>query len=218
MFVALYFYFLQDDLKKLLAYSTIAQLAYVLLGLGLGALGATMAFRGAVLHIMMHACAKTTLFLTVGVVAYATGTRSISRLSGLARTMPIAALAFFVGALALTGVPPLACFWSKIYILAGALQVPGAFGPIALILILVESLITFAWFLWIGQKVFFGKPRQELTSRTWTESEKTEDHTLEVAGTLHSPRSMDWILIAMIALTLLAPIAGIPIIQAIALR
>ncbi len=126
MFAALYLYFVQDDLKRLLAYSTIAQLAYIFLGLGIGTLGAPTATRGAILHILMHACAKTLLFLSVGAVAYATGTRSISKLSGLARTMPVAAAGFFIGAFALTGVPPLACFWSKLYMLRGALEVRGS--------------------------------------------------------------------------------------------
>jgi hydrogenase-4 component D len=206
MFTALYFYFLQDDLKKLLAYSTIAQLGFILLGVGLGALGATMAFRGAVLHIMMHAVAKTTLFLTVGVVAYRTGSRSISKLSGLAKTMPIAAFAFFIGAFALAGIPPLACFWSKIYVLMGALKVSGAFGPIALILVLVESLVSFAWFLWVGQKVFFGKPKQPAPSAG------------REVGASACTWCMDWILIALIIACFAAPIVGIPLVQTITLR
>ena len=211
MFAALTMYFFQDDLKKLLAYSTIAQLGYIFLGLGLGALGATMAFKGAILHILMHAVAKTLLFLTVGAIAYATGTRSISKLSGLSKQMPIAAVAFFVGAFALTGIPPLACFWSKIYVLIGALQVKGAFGPIALILILTESLVSFAWFLWIGQQVFFGKPKQAVPKP----AEKPAKPEPVLAGALDPPRSMDWILVILIIACFLAPIAGIPIVQAI---
>ena len=206
MFASLYLYFFQDDLKRLLAYSTIAQLAYIFLGLGLGALGGTMAYRGAVLHILMHACAKTLLFLTVGAVAYAVGTRSMSRLSGIGRILPTAAVGFFVGAFALTGVPPLACFWSKIYVLAGALEVPGAFGPIALILVLIESLISFAWFLWVGQKVFFGKLPESMAV---TEDEESG----RLVGAPELPPSMNWMLVAMIAVTLVAPIAGIPIIS-----
>ena len=212
MFAALAMYFFQDDLKKLLAYSTIAQLGYIFLGLGLGSLGATMAFKGAILHILMHAVAKTLLFLTVGAIAYATGTRSISKLSGLAKSMPIAAVAFFVGAFALTGIPPLACFWSKIYVLIGALQVPGAFGPIALILILTESLISFAWFLWVGQKVFFGKVKQGVLAPSAQKADKPE---AELVGSLDLPPSMDWILVVLIIACFLAPIAGIPIVQAI---
>lgn len=215
MFVALYFYFLQDDLKRLLAYSTIAQLGYILLALGLGALGASMAMRGAALHILMHSCAKTLLFLTVGAIGYATGTRSISKLCGLARQMPIAAVAFFVGVFALTGVPPLACFWSKIYVLMGALQIGGVFGPLALVLILVESLVSFAWMLWVGQRVFFGKSTASAPSSV---SETDGQPMFETVGALDPPRSMNWVLIALVIACFVAPIAGIPLVQAIVLR
>lgn len=218
MFAALYLYFFQDDLKKLLAYSTIAQLGYILLGLGIGSMGASMASRGAVLHILMHACAKTTLFLTVGAIAYAVGTRSVSKLSGLARTIPIAAVGFFVGAFALTGVPPLACFWSKMYVLAGALQVKGAFGPVVLVLVLVESLVSFGWFLWIGQKVFFGAAARSLTARSQSEKEDEPGGERQAAGAADPPRSMDWVLIGMVVLTLAAPLAGIPIVSHLILR
>ena len=217
MFGALYLYFFQDDLKRLLAYSTIAQLGYIFLGLGIGTMGAKMASRGAVLHILMHACAKTTLFLAVGAVAYATGTRSMSKLSGLARAMPIAAVAFFVGAFALTGVPPLACFWSKMYVLAGALQVKGAFGPVVLILVLIESLIAFGWFLWVGQKVFFG-PARSTRTKSGHQAEAGSNPGPEAAGAAGSPRSMDWVLAAMVILTLAAPVAGIPIVSHLIVR
>jgi hydrogenase-4 component D len=211
MFAALYLYFFQDDLKRLLAYSTIAQLGLIFLGIGLGSLGAKMAMRGAVLHIMMHACAKGMLFLAVGAIAYAAGTRSISKLSGLAKAMPIAAVSFFLGTFALTGIPPLACFWSKLYILTGALQLRGAFGPIVLILVLVESLVSFGWFLWVGQKVFFGKPKQGVRAQKRAEEEKA-------AGARDCPASMNWVLVGMIVLTLLAPIAGLPMVQRLIVR
>jgi NADH:ubiquinone oxidoreductase subunit 5 (subunit L)/multisubunit Na+/H+ antiporter MnhA subunit len=89
-------------------------------------------------------------------VAYATGSRSISALGGVARSMPLTATAFFVGIAALTGIPPLACFWSKLMILAGALELPGPIGPTLVVLVLGESLISFAWMLHSAQKVFFG--------------------------------------------------------------
>jgi hydrogenase-4 component D len=217
MFAALILYFFQDDLKRLLAYSTIAQLGFILLGLGLGALGSSLAFRGAVLHILMHAAAKTLLFLSVGAIAYAQGTRSISRLSGLARVMPVATVGFFVGAFALAGIPPFACFWSKFYVLAGALQVPGAFGPIALILVVTESLISFAWYLWVGQKVFFGKLRQGAAATVPSEREAAKERPkVGVAGALDPPPSMDWIIIALVIACLAAPIVGIPLVQGIA--
>jgi hydrogenase-4 component D len=156
VFVALSFYFVQDDLKRLLAYSTIAHLGYVLLGIAIGAAGAPLGYRGGVLHILCHGVSKATLFFCVGGIAYATGTRSISALRGLAKSMPLTATAFFVGLLSVTGVPPLGCFWSKFLILAGAMRLGGTAGPVILTLLLSETLISFGWMLYIAQKVFLG--------------------------------------------------------------
>jgi hydrogenase-4 component D len=156
MFLALSYYFVQDDLKRLLAYSTIAHLGYVLLGVSLGALGSPIGFRAGVLHIACHVFSKATLFFCAGAVAYITGSRSISALGGLARSMPLTAVAFFVGLLSVTGVPPFACFWSKFMLLAGAIKLGGAVGPVIVGLVLVESLISFGWMLHVGQKVFLG--------------------------------------------------------------
>lgn len=206
MFAALYFYFYQDDLKRLLAYSTIAQLGYIMLGLGLASLGSSVAMKGAVLHILMHGFAKTMLFLSVGMIAYATGTRSLSKLSGLGKSMPVAALSFFVGAFAISGIPPLACFWSKLYILAGSLEVPGAFGPIALILVVLESLITFGWFLWVGQKIFFGEKHESLVELSHNGDGEGKADGLKV------PFIMKWVMLALVVLTILIPIVGIPLV------
>jgi hydrogenase-4 component D len=156
--VALSFYFVQDDLKRLLAYSTIAHLGYVLLGIAIGGLGSTLGFRGGVLHIICHGYSKATLFFCAGVISYVTGTRSISSLRGLARSMPLTAAAFFIGVLSVTGVPPLACFWSKFMILSGAMRLSGPIGPFIVIFILCETLISFGWMLYIAQKIFLGAP------------------------------------------------------------
>ncbi len=156
IFVALSFYFVQDDLKRLLAYSTIAHLGYVLLGISIGALGAPLGYRGGVLHILCHGFGKATLFFCVGAIAYMTGTRRISELRGLAKSMPLTATAFFIGFLSVTGIPPLGCFWSKFMTVAGAMQLPGAAGPVILTLVLCETLISFGWMLYVAQKVFLG--------------------------------------------------------------
>jgi len=195
MLVALSFYFVQDDLKRLLAYSTIAHLGYILLGVALGALGSRLAFQGGALHILMHAFGKATLFLSVGAVAYATGSRSIHALGGLARAMPLTATAYFVGVLAVTGIPPFACFWSKFMILAGALQLPGIIGPAVLVLVLGESLVAFGWMLYVGQKVFFGKPTQ-----------------LAMAGS-DPPLAMSATLVLLTLGCLLVPLVGIPLVR-----
>ncbi len=197
MFIALSYYFVQDDLKRLLAYSTIAHLGYVLLGLAVGGLGSIIAFRGGVLHIACHGFAKATLFFCAGALAYVTGTRSIAGLGGAARSMPLTATAYFVGVLAVTGVPPFACFWSKFMILSGAMQLGGALGPAVLVLVLVESLISFAWMLYVGQKVFLGP----LTPAAAVNSDP--------------PPAMSGVLLLLIIFCLLAPAIAMPLVLGI---
>jgi len=158
MFVGVFLYFFQDDLKRLLAFSTITQLAFILFGVSLGIMGSSVGFRGGVLHIACHAVAKGLLFLSVGAIAYATGTKSIKSLSGLARNMPLTAAAFMVGVFSLTGLPPFSCFFSKFFIFTGSLNVGGVTGTLFAVLVIIESIISFGWFFWIGHKVFFGKP------------------------------------------------------------
>ncbi|NIO48732.1 MAG: hypothetical protein GTN73_04735 [Candidatus Aminicenantes bacterium] len=157
MFVGVFLYFFQDDLKRLLAFSTITQLAFILFGVSLGIMGSSIGFRGGVLHIVCHAVAKGLLFLSVGAIAYATGTKSIRNLNGLARNMPLTAAAFMIGVFSLTGIPPFSCFFSKFFIFTGALNISGVIGTLFAVLVILESLICFGWFLWIGHKVFFGK-------------------------------------------------------------
>ena len=195
IFVALSFYFVQDDLKRLLAYSTIAHLGYVLLGLAVGGLGSTLGFRGGVLHIICHGYSKATLFFCAGTIAYVTGTRSISALRGLGRSMPLTATAFFIGLLSVTGVPPLACFWSKFMILSGAMRLSGPIGPVILILILCETLVSFGWMLYIAQKIFLGPP-------------------LPVAQVASDPPwTMNATLIILMIGCVAAPLVGMPLVQ-----
>jgi len=200
MFMALILYFAQDDLKRLLAYSTIANLAYVLLGVAMGMLGSRLGFQGGLLHIMTHAFAKTTLFLVAGVVVYVTGVRSIRQLGGLGRKVPLAGVAFVVGLLAVTGVPPLGSFWSKFYLLTGALELKGAIGPIILGLVLLESVVSFAWMLRVTQKVFLGEPTEAVAA--------VPANPLPVAMVVTL-----WVLIVM---CVAAPAIGIPLVQHVA--
>ncbi len=157
--VGLYFYFSQDDLKKLLAYSTITHLGYVLFGMGLGLAGFWIGYLAALVHIIAHAYAKTLLFLGVGAISYATGERRISRLGGLASRMPFTTCAIFIGIFALVGIPPLACFWSKFFLLAATIELGGFTGLVLLLPFVAEAVLAFLWFVLVGQKVFFGPPR-----------------------------------------------------------
>jgi hydrogenase-4 component D len=193
IFMAIVSYFRQDDLKRLLAYSTIAHLGYVLMGCALGVLGSEVGFRGGVLHILCHGVAKGTLFLCVGAVAYGAGTRRISQLSGLGSKMPLEATAFMVGAIAVTGVPPFSTFWSKFQIFSGALDVPG--GAIILVLLAAESVVSFAWFLWVAQKVFLGSPSEA------------------AASAADPPPAMGTALIIGMVLCVAAPVFGLPLVN-----
>jgi hydrogenase-4 component D len=187
MLVALYLFFYQDDLKKLLAYSTIAHLGYVLFGIGLGIMGSETGLKGGLMHIMNHGVGKGLLFLCVGAISYMTGTRSIKQLSGLARTSPLIGIAFFAGMFAILGVPPFSGFWSKFYLLIGSLDVGGTAGTLLLIPFLAEIIIAFAWFLHVGHKVLFGDISEAVAS----------------AGKL--PVAIAFALVIMTLLTLIAP-------------
>ncbi len=156
MLVALYLFFYQDDLKRLLAYSTIAHLAYVLFGAGLGIMGSKLGLFAGMMHIMNHSVGKGLLFLVVGAISYTTGTRSIKELSGLAKNAPLTAAAFLIGMLAILGIPPFSGFWSKFYLLIATVQLGGKIGILLLVPFIAEIIIAFAWFLHVGHKVFFG--------------------------------------------------------------
>jgi hydrogenase-4 component D len=198
IFVALSFYFVQDDLKRLLAYSTIAHLGYVLLGIAIGGLGSTLGFRGGVLHIICHGYSKATLFFCAGVISYVTGTRRISALRGLGKSLPLTAAAFFVGLLSVTGVPPLACFWSKFMILSGAMCLSGPIGPLIVIFVLCETLISFGWMLYIAQKIFLGVP---LTAAAEVPADP--------------PGAINITLIVLMIGCVVAPYVGMPLVQLI---
>ena len=156
MLTSVFLYFFQDDLKRLLAYSTIANLGYMFLGLSLGAVGSNLGLRGGLLHLIGHSFTKSLLFLSVGAISYSTGTRKISTLSGLGKRMPLTALAFVLGALAISGVPPFNMFWSKFFIISGAFQLHSGWGWTLGILALAESVAGFAWFIHVVHKVVFG--------------------------------------------------------------
>ncbi|MBI1952860.1 MAG: NADH-quinone oxidoreductase subunit L [Candidatus Omnitrophica bacterium] len=97
----------QTDLKRILAYSTISQLGFMMLGLGCGSAGAGM------FHLVTHAWFKALLFLGAGSVIHALHHQEVTRMGGLWKAMPVTALTFTLGAIAMAGIPPLSGFWSK---------------------------------------------------------------------------------------------------------
>ncbi len=139
----------QDNLKRRLAYSTIGQLSYMILGAGmLTAAGMT----GGLLHIAMHAFGKITLFFCAGAIYVAAGKKYISQMDGLGRRMPITYLAFMFGALSIIGMPPLGGFISKWNLVIGAVS---SDQLILLLVLLTSSLLNAAYFLPIIYRGFF---------------------------------------------------------------
>jgi len=118
----------QHDIKKLLAYHSVENIGIICLGIGVGLLGmshnapvvAALGFAGGLLHVLNHAIFKGLLFLGAGAAAHATGTRDMDRLGGLLRRMPLTSIGFLVGALAISGLPPLNGFVSELLIFLGA--------------------------------------------------------------------------------------------------
>jgi hydrogenase-4 component F len=142
--------FTQNDLKRLLAYSSVSQMGYVLAGIGLGTY---LGCYGGLFHLLNHALYKSLLFMCVGAVMYATGARRISELGGLASRMPITSACFFLGALALAGFPPLNGFWSKLTIYL-ALARAGLWW--AAVIAILTSVLTTVVMVRAGYKVFWG--------------------------------------------------------------
>lgn len=155
-----FMYLPQVDLKRLLAYSTITQLSYILLALSLSVFGSDLAFKGAIAHIFNHAFAKTLFFLVAGALSYTAGTRLLPSLRGIVTKSPLLGVSFVCAALAITGVPPFNGFFSKFAIFAGGFEVGAQhWGLMVLVIVaLAESVGSFAWFLkWLGHSVP-GKP------------------------------------------------------------
>ena len=130
----------QTDLKRMLAYSSVAQVGYIVLGVGLAN---PDGFVGAVLHLVNHAFMKGCLFLVAGVIVYRTGVRQIRDLRGLGRAMPLTAGTFVLAAFGMIGIPPTGGFFSKLYLLLGAIDA-GQWVFVAVIL--VSSLLAVAYF------------------------------------------------------------------------
>ena len=142
----------QDNLKARLAYSTVGQLSYIILGVGLASKSGVA---GAVLHIPMHAIGKITLFLCAGAIYEACGAKYISQMHGIGRKIPLTMGAFFLGSLCVIGLPPTGGFISKWYLLNGTLDSSQQW---AFAILLVSSLLNAAYFLPIVYKAFFAPP------------------------------------------------------------
>lgn len=141
----------KDGLKARLAYSTISQLAYIVMAVALFAPKAIMA---AVFHIAAHAFGKITLFFAAGAIYTASGKKAVSELDGIGKQMPWTMTAFAIGALSMIGVPPAVGFLTKYYLVLGALETAHWF---AIAVVVISTLLNAAYFLPIVFAAFFGK-------------------------------------------------------------
>ncbi|MFV0574949.1 MAG: hydrogenase 4 subunit D [Vibrio sp.] len=162
MFYGFMMYLPQKDMKRLLAYSTIAQLAYIFLALSMGALGSHLALESGVTYIFNHAFAKGLFFLVAGALSYSCGTRVLPELKGIIRKSPLLGVAFCIAAMAISGVPPFSGFFSKFPLLQAGFQLSDTHSWLTpvLVLALIESVATFGWLLfWFGKSVI-GEPSE----------------------------------------------------------
>jgi multicomponent Na+:H+ antiporter subunit D len=139
----------QDNLKRLLAYSTVGQLSYVVIA---AMVLTPLAEIGAAIHMVAHGLAKITLFFTAGAIYVASGKTRVSELDGIGRRMPWTMAAFAVGALSMVGVPPTAGFVSKWYIIAGSFQNDLYF---VLVVLTISTGLNAAYFLPLIHRAFF---------------------------------------------------------------
>ncbi len=184
----------QVDIKRILAYSTVSQLGYMIMALGLYGYDTAVGhhspgFYAGTFHLMTHAFFKALLFLAAGSIIHAVHTNDIREMGGLLSKLKITAPTFMIGALSISGIFPLAGFWSKDEIVATT-----AHHPIFYVLTLVIAFMT-AFYMWrLCFMVFFGKPHDE--------------HRYEHAH--ESPKSMSYSLIVLAVLAVCAGWVGIP--------
>ena len=165
----------QTDIKRVIAYSTMSQIGYMFVAVGLGA------YANGMFHLVTHAFFKALLFMAAGlVIHHLAGEQDIRRMGGLRRVMPRTWLAFLVGSLALVGIPPLSGFFSKDAILATALA-SGSYGIVLLVAGLIGTLLTGLYTFRLFFVVFGGEPSPLVKEHSHHRSEGPWTMTIPVA-------------------------------------
>ncbi len=176
----------QNDIKKVLAYSTVSQLGYMFLGLGVGA------YTGAVFHVMTHAFFKALFFLGAGSVIHAMGgEQDIRNMGGLKKSLPITHITFLMGCLAIAGIPPFSGFFSKDEILTAAY----GRNPVYYVIGVVGAMLTAFYMFRLYATTFLGKFR----------GTQDQEHHLH-----ESPSAMTIPLIMLAILAVVGGFLGIP--------
>ncbi len=155
----------QWDLKRLLAYHSISQIGYVVLGLGLAT---PLGILGGLFHLFNHSIFKSLLFLNSGAIEHSTGTRDLQKMGGLQERMPLTANANLIASMSIAGVPPFNGFWSKLIIILACVQA-NRFGYA--LLAVAASILTLVSFAKVHKYAFFGKLNekwQNIKEAPWT--------------------------------------------------
>jgi proton-translocating NADH-quinone oxidoreductase chain M len=155
---------MQDDIKRVLAYSSISQMGYILFGIGSES---TLGITGATLMYVSHGLGKAILFMMAGAIILQAGTRSMSKLGGLAGRMPYTAVIAMIGGLTIMGIPPTSGFMAEWILFNGVLQSGVANSDtlriVAFGLGILATVLTAAYILWMYKRIFFGKIPEQYT-------------------------------------------------------
>lgn len=150
----------QDDLKRLLAYSSIAQVGYILFGISTFTVEG---FSASLFHIWNHALLKGLFFLLAGIVVYSIGTRSLTLMAGIGRRDRVLAALFGMNALAMTGVPPFGMFWSEFLIVLSAVSLHSVLLTAGVALMFINILISIAYYFRVINITVFSQPSDFLS-------------------------------------------------------
>jgi proton-translocating NADH-quinone oxidoreductase chain N len=150
--------FVQSDVKRLIAYSTISQTGYIIIAIGLGSNGLS----AGIFHLLNNVIMKSLLFLSIGIVIWHTGTRDMNKLGGLGRQMPIVMISFLIGSLSIAGIPLLNGFVSKWMIYVATWEV----NPLLTVVCLIVSAITLAYYMKAFSSIFLGPCRIKIKEKT----------------------------------------------------
>ncbi len=160
-------YIRKGDLKRVLAYSSIAQMGYIILGIGLWMqYGVEMGLQGGLFHIMTHAFMKGLAFMCAGLIIFRLGTRQLSKMQGIGHVMPLTAFCFTIAVLALAGVPPLSGFMSEWMIFKAGIDASATIGIWGILITLVavlNSILSMGYYLPMV-KTFFLKPKRQFAN------------------------------------------------------
>lgn len=178
MVVGVIMMFTQEDIKRFLAYSSVSQIGYIIMGLGFGGVGisslekiartnpeeivtsgAYLGIYGSLFHLLNHGIIKSLLFMCAGAAIYATGLRRVNEVSGIGKKMPLTGFCFFVGAMAISGVPLLNGFMSKFTLFLAGAKVGMLW---ATIIAIICSIFTLATFLHVAYSMFMGKESEAI--------------------------------------------------------